>query len=160
MIITRIFNAPLETIWQAWTDPETYKQWMGPKGYTIPVAKIDLRVGGKSLLCMRSSEGDEIWSTGRYLEIVPMEKIVTTDSFADQQGNVVPATHYGMGAEFPLEMQITLQFEDLGKRTKLTLEHVGLPEGKMADLTAAGWNESFDKLDHLVNRKCPSVAPA
>ncbi len=147
LVITRVFDAPRELVWKAWTDPEHVMRWWGPKGYTSPVCKIDFRVGGKYLFCMRSPEGKDYWSTGTYREIIPPEKIVVTDSFADSEGNVVPASEYGMPGEFPLELQVTVTFEDLGDgKTKMTLRHVGLPEGQMGEMAADGWNQSFDKL--------------
>jgi uncharacterized protein YndB with AHSA1/START domain len=88
----------------------------------------------------------DFWGTGVYREIVPMEKIVSTDSFADADGNVVPASYYGMSGDFPLELLITVTFEEVEGKTKMTLTHVGIPEGEMMDLTRAGWSESFDKL--------------
>jgi len=94
--ITRFFNASREFLWRAWTEPEHVMQWWGPKGFTSPFCRIDLRVGGSYLYCMRSPEGQDFWSTGVYLEIVPMDRIVATDSFADEKGNVVPASYYGM----------------------------------------------------------------
>jgi uncharacterized protein YndB with AHSA1/START domain len=146
IVITRIFDAPRELVWKAWTDPKHFQRWWGPKDYTCPFCQMDLRVGGKYLNCMRSPEGQEYWSTGVYREIIPMERIVFTDCFADEQGNVVPATHYGMSADFPLEMLVTVIFEDTGSKTKMTLKHVDLPIGEMTEQTGAGWNESFDKL--------------
>ncbi len=138
-------DAPRELVWQAWTDPKQLVKWWGPKNFTAPVAKIDLRVGGKYLYCMRSPEGQDYWSTGTYREVVPPERLVCTDSFADADGNVVPGSHYGLGEDFPLEMQVTITFEDVAGKTKMTLQHVGLPES-MSDMTGTGWNESFDKL--------------
>lgn len=93
---------------------------------------------------MRSPEGKDYWSTGVYREIVKQEKIVCTDSFADEKGNVVPATHYGM-TDFPLELQVTVTFEKHDGRTKMTLRHVGIPAG-MREMCEQGWNQSFDKL--------------
>jgi uncharacterized protein YndB with AHSA1/START domain len=145
LVITRIFDASRELVWQAWTDPKQLVKWWGPKNFTAPVAKIDLRVGGKYLYCMRSPEGQDYWSTGIYREIVPPERLVCTDSFADADGNVVPGSHYGLGHDFPLEMQVTITLEDVEGKTKMTLKHVGLPEN-MSDMTSTGWNESFDKL--------------
>jgi uncharacterized protein YndB with AHSA1/START domain len=58
----------------------------------------------------------------------------------------VPATHYGMSADFPSEMQVTLTFEEHEGKTRLTLRHAGIPQGTMRDMTDAGWNESLDKL--------------
>lgn len=146
LVITRVFDAPRELVWKAWTEPERTKKWWGPKGFTSPVSKIDLRVGGKHLNCMRSPEGKDYWSTGVYREIVAPERLVMTDSFADAEGNVVPATYYGMSADFPLELQVTVTFEEHEGKTKMTLRHVGIPAGEMSELTGAGWNESFDKL--------------
>ena len=120
--------------------------WWGPKGFTAPVCNIDFRVGGKYLNCMRSPEGREFWSTGKYLEIVAPSLLVCTDSFADANGNVVPATHYGMGEDFPLELQITVTFEGDADITLMTLRHLGMPPGEMSDMCKTGWSESFDKL--------------
>jgi uncharacterized protein YndB with AHSA1/START domain len=152
VVITRIFDAPRELVWKAWTEPEHLRRWWGPKNFTSPACQIDLRVGGKYLYCMRSPEGQDFWSTGVYREIVPFEKLVCTDSFADENGNVVPATHYGMGADFPLEMEVTVTFEEQEGKTRMTLRHVGLPAGQMREMTGAGWNESFDKLAATVEK--------
>lgn len=146
IVITRIFDAPREHVWKAWTEPDCVKRWWGPKNFTSPFCKIDFRVGGKYLYCMRSPEGQDFWSTGVYREIVPLERFVCTDSFADEKGNVVPATHYGMSADLPLEFQVALTFEEHDGKTKMILRHAGIPEGQMSDLAQAGWNESFDKL--------------
>jgi uncharacterized protein YndB with AHSA1/START domain len=146
LIITRVFDAPRELVWKAWTEPERMMRWWGPKDFTSPLCKLDLRVGGKYLCCMRSPDGKDYWSTGVYREIVPLERIVYTDSFADENGNVVPGTHYGMSSDMPLEMLVTVTFEEQGGKTKMTLRHVGLPAGTMSDLAGQGWNLSFDKL--------------
>lgn len=146
LTITRIFDAPRELVWKAWTDPEAMKRWRGPKGYTAPVCKIDLREGGKYLYCMRSPEGQDYWSTGVYREIVEPERIVCSDSFADEKGNPVPALHYGMPGEWPSETQWTITFEVRGVKTWINLNLVGIPAGQMSELAEAGWNESFDKL--------------
>jgi len=146
IVITRNFDAPRALVWKAWTEPEGMMRWWGPKNFTAPVSEIDLRVGGKYLSCMRGPDGKDYWSTGIYREIVPRERLAVTDSFADEKGNVVPATHYGMSGDWPLELLVTVTFEEIGGRTKMTLRHSGIPEGQMRELTEAGWNESFDKL--------------
>jgi len=146
LIIERIFDAPRQQVWKAWTDPEQVKRWWGPKDFTAPFAELDLRVGGKYLFLMRSPEGKDYWSTGTYREIVPMEKIVATDSFSDEKGNVVPASNYGMTGDWPLELIVTVTFEDQDKKTKMTLNHVGFPPGEPREMAYEGWNQSFDKL--------------
>jgi uncharacterized protein YndB with AHSA1/START domain len=146
LVITRIFNAPVKLVWKAWTDPKHLMQWWGPKNFTSPTCKIDFREGGKYIFCMRSAEGQEFYTTGTFREIIPLEKIVWTDSFSDEKGNVVPASQYGMGEDFPQELLVTLLFEDQGTKTKFILRHEGMPAGEMNDMTAVGWNESLDKL--------------
>lgn len=154
VIISRIFKAPRDRVWKAWSEPAQVMQWWGPKMFTSPSCKIDFRVGGKYLFCMRSDSGPEawlkgIWSTGVYKEIVPLEKIVCTDSFADEHGNVVPSTYYGMEG-FPMELEMQLILEEApGGNTGMTLKHLGLPP-QMREMCKAGWNESFDKLDKIL----------
>ncbi len=152
--ITRVFDAPRELVWKSWTEPERVQRWWGPKDFTSPFCSIDLRVGGKYLISMRSPDGKEFWSTGVYREIIPLERIVNTDSFADEKGNVVPATYYGMSSSFPLEMQATTTFEEQEGKTRLTLKYSGT-EGLSAedrDNMIQGWNESFDKLAQNLNK--------
>ena len=146
VLIIRVFDAPRDLVWKAWTDPEHFMSWWGPKGYTCPYCEMDLRVGGKYLNCMRSPSGREIWSTGVYREIIPIERLVFTDCFADEKGNVVHATYYGLSADFPLEMLVTVTLEDQDGKTKMTLEHIGLPAGSEGEGAEQGWSESFDKL--------------
>jgi uncharacterized protein YndB with AHSA1/START domain len=149
LVTERVFDAPRELVWKAWTEPEHMMRWWGPKGFTSPAAEIDFRVGGKVLAAMQSPEFNEdrpIWSTGTYREIVPYERIVCTDSFADENGNVVPASHYGMTGDFPLEMLVTVTLEEHEGKTKLTLHHVGIPAGAHREGANQGWSESFDKL--------------
>jgi uncharacterized protein YndB with AHSA1/START domain len=139
LVITRVFDAPRELVWKAWTDPEHLMRWWGPKYFTSPACKIDLRVGGRYLFCMRSPEGKDFWSTGVYREIVEPERIVWTDSFADEKGNPVPASHYGLPGDWPEEMLVTVTFDEHQGKTKMTLRHAGHP-AEMEEMAEAGWN--------------------
>jgi len=150
IVVTRVFNAPRELVWRAFTDPQQLMRWWGPKGYTSPACQIDLREGGKYLYCMRSPEGQNIYSTGVYQKIDPPNEIIFTDSFADEHGNVVPGSHYGLGADFPHELRVILTFDDLGGKTRLTLRHAGMPAGEMSEGASVGWSESFDKLAEVL----------
>ncbi len=146
LVIERIFDAPRERVWKAWTDPEQMMRWWGPENFTAPVCKIDFRVGSKYHFCMRSPDSREYWSTGIYREIVPNRKIVYTDSFADEKGNVVSADYYGMSSDFPKELLVTVTLEDMGGKTKQILKHKGFPPGRHMDDARDGWSTSFDKL--------------
>lgn len=155
LIIPRIFQAPSDLVWKAWTEPQRVMRWWGPKDFDSPSCTIDFRVGGKYLFCMRSHSGPEIWqrgiwTTGEYKEILPMKKIVFTDSFADKHGNVVPSTYYSI-EDHPLELEVILTFEDVNDvNTNLILRHLGLPV-QMLEMCRTGWNESFDKLALSLN---------
>ena len=150
LIIERLFSASRAKVWKAWTIPDQVKRWWGPKDFTTPFAEIDLRVGGKYLFLMLSSEGKEYWTTGTYREIVPLEKIVATDCFSYHKGNVVPASNYGMNGDWPLELIVTVTFEDQDNGMKMTLNHVGIPAGENREMAFEGWNQSFDKLAHML----------
>jgi uncharacterized protein YndB with AHSA1/START domain len=147
LIIVRTFNAPREAVWQAWTEPDRMMRWLGPKGFTTPFCTMDLRIGGTYLNCMRSPEGKEYWSTGQYREVDPPALLVYTDSFADADGNVVPATYYGMEGDFPLTLLVKVTFEGDAGITLMTLRHFGIPPGKPTDQCRTGWGECFDKLE-------------
>ncbi|MBI2598395.1 MAG: SRPBCC domain-containing protein [Candidatus Diapherotrites archaeon] len=153
--IEKVFEAPRAKVWEAWTNPELIKKWWGPEGFSAPVIKMDFRVGGKYLYCMRGPMPDgkemDIYSTGTYKEIIPLKKIVATDSFADEKGNVVLSDHYGMPG-MPKEMQVIVTFEDLGKKTKMTLRHIGMPDFMSKDANA-GWSTSFDKLERALSEE-------
>ncbi|MGM0546666.1 MAG: SRPBCC family protein, partial [Bacteroidota bacterium] len=92
VVITRTFNAPQKVVWEAWTHAEKLKQWWGPRGFSCPHVEIDLRERGTFLNCMRSPEGKDFWTTGTFKEITAPQKLVFSDSFADPDGNIVPAS--------------------------------------------------------------------
>jgi uncharacterized protein YndB with AHSA1/START domain len=152
--ITCTFDAPREKVWRAWTEPEHVMRWWGPKGFTSPACRIDLRVGGKIHFCMHGPAGSEfdkdMWSLGIIKEIVPMEKLVMSDHFADAEGNIVSPKDFGMPGEWPEEMVITVTFEDAGEgKTKIHLVHTGHPV-EMADMAKQGWSESLDKMEEAL----------
>ena len=147
LLIIREFDAPVSHVWKTWTDPVSIRRWWGPKGYTTPSGNIDLRVGGSYLFCMRSPDGKDIWSTGVYKEIIPLRRIVCTDSFADEKGNVVPAAFYGMEAGYPLEMLVTVTFAEIDGKTRLTLRHTGFTSDEDCEAAQIGWREMLDKFE-------------
>ena len=146
--ITRVFDAPRKSVWKAWTEPERMMRWWGPKDFTTPVCKIDLRVGGEYLYDMRSPDGKDFWGKGVYREIVEPERLVMTDSFADEKGNPVPGSYYGMSPGWPAELLVTVSFEEDDGKTRMTLKHSGITGISDTDYEnmRQGWMESFDKL--------------
>jgi len=146
--IKRNFNLPLYKVWEAWTKPEIFIKWWGPAEYTCPYCNIDFKVGGKYLNAMRGPDGKDIWATGTYREIIPQKRIVYTDSFANSEGNIVPASYYEMPS-MPLTLLVTVNFEEVGGKTMMSLTHVGIPE-ELYDDCIKGWQSSFDKLESKV----------
>src|ERR1043166_2119583 len=96
VVINRVFNLPVNKVWRALTEAEQFKKWWGPKGFTCPSSKMEARVGGKYLNCMRGPDRKEYWSTGVVKEFIPQKKLVLSDSFSDKNGNVKIASDYGM----------------------------------------------------------------
>jgi len=151
MVVTRVFDAPRELVWKAWTDPKYVMQWWGPKGFTSPSCKIDFRVGGKFLCCMRSPDGQEFWNAVEYHEIVPHEKIVSTMYFSDSKGNRVDPAHYGIEHEAIEGAHDVTLFEDLGNgRTKLTFIGNETMQSAVDSGQFEGWVEILDKMAAVV----------
>jgi uncharacterized protein YndB with AHSA1/START domain len=148
VVIERTFDAAVDLIWQMWTDPEHFKNWYGPKGFTVPVADMDMRVGGTRLICMASPDGSmKMWTTGEYTEIVANKRLVYTESPADENGNVVSPSAMGMPDGYPATTEVTVLLVDLGGRTKMVMTHSGVPADSGA---GGGWEQAFDKLaDHI-----------
>jgi len=149
VIIHRVFNLPKRVVWAALTEPEYFKKWWGPKGFTCPSSKMEARVGGKYLNCMRGPDGKEYWSTGVVKEFIPEKKLVLSDSFSDSKGNIKSASEHGLPGDWPRELLITFELEEADGATKLKLVHKGIPE-EMHDDCKKGWNESFDKLEENI----------
>ena len=151
MVVRRIFEAPRELIWRAWTDPKWVKEWGGPKGFTAPVCRMDLRVGRKFLFCMRAPDGKEFWSGGEYQEIVLHEKIVSSMYFSDSEGNRVEPAHYGIDHEAVDDAYDVVHFEDLGDgETRLTFVGNETMQSAVESGQVAGMNESLDKFAAVV----------
>ena len=151
MVVTRVFDAPRELVWRAWTDPKYIMQWWGPKGFTAPVCKMDFRVGGKLLCCMKGPDGQEGWNAVEYHEIVLYEKIVSSMYFSDSKGNKIDPAELGIEQEAIDGAYDVTIFEDLGNgRTKLT--HTGNEPMESAKESGQfeGWVETLDKIAAVV----------
>jgi uncharacterized protein YndB with AHSA1/START domain len=132
VVVERTFDAPIELVWQMWTEPEHFRAWYGPDGVSLPVVEMDVRVGGTRRICMEVPRPDgpmQMWFTGEYREVVPPERLVYSE-----------ATSHGHG---DVDTEVHVELEDLGGRTRMVMTHVGVPEGSPG---AAGWTMAFDKL--------------
>lgn len=111
VVIARIFDAPRALVFKMFTTPEHLAQWWGPKGWTLPVCRMDFRPGGVWHYCMRGPNGEESWGKAVYQEVVEPERIVYLDTFSNAEGTAV--------AGMP-EILATVIFTEHEGRTKLT----------------------------------------
>lgn len=137
LILERVFDAPIALVWARFTEQEHLAKWSAPRGFTIPHGEGDLRPGGKWRCQMRAPEGNTIWLGGTYREIVPMRRLVMTHAW-EEDG--VPGH----------ETLVTVRFEDLGAKTRVTLEQSGFDSAGARDGHKGGWSECLDILaEHL-----------
>ncbi len=150
VVIERLVQAPASLVWRMWTEPEHFAAWYGPEGSSVPVATMDVRVGGERRICMELVRSDavmQMWFVGEYREVVPGRRLVYTEAMADADGRVLSPAQLGMPGDHPVTTEVILDFEDLGARTRLTLTHVGIPAGSPG---AQGWTAALDALElHL-----------
>ena len=119
LVLTRVFDAPRDLVFKAWTEADRLAKWWGPKGFKVGITKLDLRPGGTFHYSMRSPNGDEMWGRFVYREITPPERIVFVNSFSDEKGGI---TRHPMSATWPLEVLNTLTFDEHGGKTTITLK--------------------------------------
>jgi uncharacterized protein YndB with AHSA1/START domain len=150
IVITREFAAPRQLVWDVWTTPKHIENWFGPKGFDTRVEALDFRVGGRSSYIMVGPDGTEYPAAGVFKEIVPIEKIVSTDEWGEGTEEIEAFKN----VDLPQGMILTALFDDLGERTKLTLitSHLTIEDKKKHEEigVVAGWNSSFDKMDEYL----------
>jgi uncharacterized protein (TIGR02246 family) len=160
IIITRVFAAPLDLVWQVWTQPEHIARWWGPRGFTTTVTAMDFREGGKWRYVMRGPDGAEYPVHGVFREIVPLARIVTSDEFDEGWPPPRPI-------DLPHGIVVTALFEDASEqsngcvggsphKTLLTLRivHETVEDKKKHEAmgVVGGWQSSFDCMDdHLAS---------
>jgi uncharacterized protein YndB with AHSA1/START domain len=150
-VITRVFDAPRDLVWKAFTEPQRLKEWWGPKGVTIVESKMDLRPGGSYHYAMRTPDGNTMWGKFVYREITPPSRMVFVSSFSDEAGGV---TRHPMAPNWPLEMLSTFLFEEESGKTRFTVRWSPLnaTEEERATFVAGhasmqqGWGGTLDKL--------------
>jgi uncharacterized protein YndB with AHSA1/START domain len=134
LVIERTFDAPRSLVFKAWTESEHMARWFGPRGFTSTILKNDLRPGGAYRIHMLGPDGDH-WTQGVYREVVPPERLVMVGSWADALGNPTRP-----------ETTVTLLFQDLGGKTKLTLHNAVFESVTARDEHKGGWSSSLERL--------------
>ena len=148
LILKRMLNAPPERAFQAWTTPEHVRQWMCPEpGMSVPLATMDLRVGGKYRIQMKTPDGEFFTAVGVFKEVKPPERLVYTWDYEKD----------GSGTEFG-EVEgktslITVEFLKRGKGTEFVLTHSRFATVESRDNHAQGWGKIVEALAKFVEKK-------
>jgi uncharacterized protein YndB with AHSA1/START domain len=150
-VINRLFDAPRQLLFAAWTEEEHLKNWFAPNGFEIPVCTLNLAPGGAFHYCMRAPNGVEMWGKWVFEEIVPLERIVLVNSFSNKHGNL---TRHPYVPGWPLELLTTTTFGGEGNKTLLKLAwlpiHATAKEKQtfesMRSAMSQGWNGTLNQL--------------
>lgn len=154
LTITRIFDASRDLVWKAWTDQKILQKWWGPRGVTNPICEWDARPGGKIYIVMLAgkelgpAEGMKWPMKGTFKEVIPQSRLVFVGGALDDVDR---------GSDTFIENEVTVDFEDLGGKTKMNL-HVVITKAEGPKAPAAlqgmteGWNQQIDKLSELVTK--------
>lgn len=157
LVISKVFDAPVEAVWKGWTDGETLMKWWGPNGFTSPLAKMDVREGGTSMVGMSSPQFGTNYSLWAYEQIVPLERIVFIHNLADEAGNKIDPASIGMPPDFPIDQRHVFAFKALdGGKTELTVTEYGWTEGQMMEMSRMGMEQTLDKLAAVLRGENPN----
>lgn len=133
--VKQVFNAPISTLFKYFTRPDLLSQWHAPGEMTVPVAEVDLRVGGAFRISMKNADDEIFTAVGVYKEIQEPGKLVYTWAWEHVGG---PDT------------LVTVLFTDLGDKTEVELVHEGFPDSSVSEHHSKGWTGIFTRLgQHL-----------
>jgi uncharacterized protein YndB with AHSA1/START domain len=149
--VTRTFEVPVERAWRAWADADEVKKWWGPDGFTCPVAEVDLRVGGRTLVAMRAPAeygGGDFYNTWDFTRVDPGSRIEYTSNFADAEGNRLTSAEAGLPPDIPVDGRHEVTFRDLGGgRTEMRMVEHGYTSSDMRDQSRMGLDQCLDKME-------------
>ncbi|MDR3708989.1 MAG: SRPBCC domain-containing protein [Capsulimonadaceae bacterium] len=155
--VSRTFAAPRDIVFKAWTESERLSRWWGAAGFSMLVAKLDVRPGGVFHYGMRSPDGLQMWGKFTYAEVAPPERLVFRNSFADEAGNPV---RHPFCPTWPLEVLTTLTLVEHDGVTDLALSGSPINANELEIETFGdgiasmeqGFSGTFDQLaEYLAN---------
>jgi uncharacterized protein YndB with AHSA1/START domain len=151
---TRDFSVPASEVYAAWTESEAVKQWWGPTGFTCPIAELDVRVGGVSLVAMRAPAeygGADYYNTWTYTRVDPPSRLEYDMGFATSNGSPADSQESGAPAGVPSAVPHVVTFESTGGGSRVTVVESGYTDPKARDLSKAGMEQCLDKLENLLS---------
>lgn len=158
IVVTRVFDAPRELVFEVWTVAEHLARWFGPRGAETPYCTVDPRPGGVIHLCHQSADGTRVWAKGAFLEVIAPERLLFTMAIVDADGR---PTRHPFVPDWPQDavIETRVSLEVVGHGTRVTVHSRVTPAEAAAlasvvferKLARQGWAEVFDKLaEHLV----------
>lgn len=143
--VKKEFDAPIDTVWSAWTESELLDKWWAPKPWKAKTKTMDFRIGGFWLYAMLGPKGEEVWGREDYKSIVPLKHIVAQDAFTDSEGNIddnLPRTDWKM------------DFRTSGNSTIVDIELTYEKSSDLEKIINMGFKEGFiqalENLDELL----------
>lgn len=157
LVLTRVFDASVERVWEAWTRPEFVKQWWGPTGFTCPIAEMDVREGGRSLVCMQAPEefgGQKMYNTWTYSGVVPNKQLDYILNFTDKDWNVLNPAELGLPEGIPRDVPHEITFKESGSgKTEVTVKEFGYATEEVVEQSRQGMEQCLDKMAAIFDEK-------
>ncbi|MEO8558120.1 MAG: SRPBCC domain-containing protein [Rhodospirillales bacterium] len=138
LVIERLIDAPVERVFQAWTEAKQVKEWWGPRGFTAPVCEVDARPGGRLRIVMRGPDGTDYPMSGTYRDVEPDQRLVFVSVAEDNAGDAL------------LEAFTEVTFAAQGNKTRLVMKTsavgLALVAAEMLKGMEQGWSETLDRM--------------
>lgn len=153
VFIEELFDASVERVFDAWTDPEKMMKWFAPNGCTVSFKKLEAKPGGVFHSCISNSNYGDCWCIGEYKEVIPNKKLVFSMNNADENGNLIDPVSIGMDKDWPGITLVTVTFEDVNGKTKLTLHQT--VDMDLAKKTGAypSWLQMLENMQAFLDEK-------
>jgi uncharacterized protein YndB with AHSA1/START domain len=151
VVVERLYNAPVDKVWAAFTEDAEVMKWWGPDYFTCPAARMDVRPGGTSLVCMRSPDGQDMWMTWAYTAVEPMRRIAYIQNLSDASGARIDPGAIGMPPEFPRDVATVVTLTPEGGRTRMRIVEDTTTSGFMHEMSLTGLEQCMDKMARSFN---------
>lgn len=150
IVVRRRIAASPAAVWRAFTVDSEVMKWWGPEGFSAPSARMDVREGGTSVVCMRSPDGQDLHSAWRYSRVVPERMLEYVFNLCRPDGSKAEPTELGMPADFPRNVPHIVSFVADGDGCELVVTERDYGPGPFYDLSKAGLEQCLDKLERAL----------
>lgn len=151
LVVRRRIAAPQAAVWRAFTEASQVMKWWGPEQFTSPSARMAVRVGETSVVCMRSPEGQDMYSAWHYTRVTPDERLEYTFNLCTADGAELDPAALGLPPGFPRAVPHVVTFEAVGDATELTVVEQGYAPGPFYELSKSGLEQCLDKLERMLD---------